>query len=326
MRVEDWSFSRGPRNELLVGGASAVDLARRYGTPLHVTDEGLLRARARSFRAAFGAHYPEVELFYALKCNAVAEIARTVFAEGLGAEVMSGYELWLARRLGVPAHRIVLNGPNKDDRSLRQAATGALGAVVVDSLSELARLEALADERRSEVPVLLRVNPDFVPRGMNAGSATGSRRGSVFGLDLKGGELPHAFQALRGSRWLRYLGLHAHIGSGIQHGEDYERAFRQIAPAFLDADAAGLRTRVFDFGGGFGVATSRELATLEFLAYQGWAACRGPVRRLSGSPRTCASRSRRSSPGSASPCPRSTWSRAERSWVRSRCSSSRSER
>jgi diaminopimelate decarboxylase len=66
------------------------------------------------------------------------------------------------------------------------------------------------------------------------------------------------------------VGLHAHIGSGIRHPEDYARAFERIAPAFLQAQAAGLETRIFDFGGGFGVPTSKEFSTLEFLAYQGW--------------------------------------------------------
>jgi diaminopimelate decarboxylase len=69
------------------------------------------------------------------------------------------------------------------------------------------------------------------------------------------------------------VGLHAHIGSGIRHPEDYSRAFDRITPAFLLAQAAGLETRIFDFGGGFGVPTSKEFSTLEFLAYQGGVGC-----------------------------------------------------
>ncbi|MBI2000821.1 MAG: hypothetical protein HYS69_06530 [candidate division NC10 bacterium] len=270
MRLEDWGFSRGRLNELIVGGASTVDLAARYGTPLHVVDEALLRQRARALREAFEDQYPDVELFYALKCNAVAEVVRSIFDEGLGAEVMSEFELWLARRLRMPASRIVLNGPNKSDRLLRRAITEGIGAVVVDSISELARLDVIANECHAEVQVLLRVNPDFVPRGMNSASATGSRKGSVFGLDLRTGELSRTLGELRRSKILRYAGLHAHIGTGIRHPEDYARAFERIAPAFLQARAAGLETRIFDFGGGFGVATSKEFNTPELLAYQGW--------------------------------------------------------
>ncbi len=270
MQIEDWGFSRGPRNELLIGGTSAVELARCYGTPLHVADEGLLRRNARSLREAFEAHYPRVALFYALKCNSVAGVVHTIFEEGFGAEVMSEYEFWLARRLGMPAHRILLNGPNKNEPLLRQAVRERIAAVVVDSILELQRLDTIATECRAEVQVLLRVNPDFVPRGMNSGSVTGSRKGSVFGLDLRTGELSLALAALRRSRWLRYRGIHAHIGTGIRHPEDYKRAFRRVAPAFLQAREVGLETRVFDFGGGFGVPTTREFSTLEFLTYQGW--------------------------------------------------------
>src|SRR5574342_641159 len=144
MRVEDWGFSQNERNELVIGGVSAVDLAREYGTPLHVADEDLLRLRARSLRQAFEREYPNVKLFYALRCNSVAEVARAVFCEGLGAAVMREFEFWLARRLGIPADGIVLNGPNKGDRLLRQAVKNAIGAVVVDSIPELAQLEAIA--------------------------------------------------------------------------------------------------------------------------------------------------------------------------------------
>ena len=270
MQIEDWGLARGSQNELMIGGLSAVELARRYDTPLHVVDGDLLRLRARALRQAFEDQYPNVNLFYALKCNSVSEVVRTIFDEGLGADVMSEFELWQARRLGIPANRIVLNGPNKSDRLLRQAVTLGIGAVIVDSLAELARLDTVATECRTGVEVLLRVNPDFAPSRMSGVSDEGSRKRSVFGLDLKTGEHLLAFNTLRISRFLRYAGLHAHIGSGIRHPEEYTRAFRRIAPAFLQAREAGLETRIFDFGGGFGVPTSKQFNTLELLAYQGW--------------------------------------------------------
>ncbi len=288
MQVEEWGSSRGPRNELLIGGVSAVELARCYGTPLHVVDGAVLRRNARSLREAFEAQYRKVALFYALKCNSVAGIVRTIFDEGFGAEVMSEYEFWLARRLGTPAHRILLNGPNKSDPLLRQAVSEGIAAVVVDSIPELERLDTIAAECLAEVQVLLRVNPDFVPRGMNSGSATGSRKGSVFGLDLRTGEFSLALEALRRSRLLRYRGIHAHIGTGIRRPGDYARAFKRIAPAFLQARAAGFETSIFDFGGGFGVATAKEFDTLEFLAYQGWGRLpRLEVKDLAFAPSVC---------------------------------------
>jgi len=64
---------------------------------------------------------------------------------------------------------------------------------------------------------------------------------------------------------------------------------RRIAPAFLQARAAGLETLVFDFGGGFGVPTSREFTTWEFLAYQGWGRLpRLAVRAADFAPPLCA--------------------------------------
>ena len=70
--------------------------------------------------------------------------------------------------------------------------------IVVDSLDELARLSRIAASGAEEVAILLRVNPDYVPEGMNQGGAGASRRGSAFGLDLHGGEVQAALGQLRG--------------------------------------------------------------------------------------------------------------------------------
>lgn len=289
MRIEEWGFSRGARNELLIGGVSAVDLARSYGTPLHVVDEALLRQRARILREAFEREYPEVDCFYALKCNSVPGVVAMIFAEGLGAAVMSEFEFWLARRLGMQAHRILLNGPNKSKSLLRQAVTEGIGALVVDSIAELERLERIADECRTEVQVLLRVNPGFTPHGLNSVSAEASRKGSALGLDPAAGETIIALNQIRGSKFLRYAGLHAHIGSGIRHPEDYARAFKRIAPVFLQARAAGLHTRIFDFGGGFGSSTTKELTNFELLRYQAWGRLPGlEIPSLAFAPPICA--------------------------------------
>lgn len=263
MNIERWNFGKGEGGELLLGGMSAVQLTRDFGTPLHVVDETVLKNRAAGLKTSFMREYPDVTMFYAMKANSVAGVARTVFEQGYGAEIMSEFELWLAQKIGTPLDRIVANGPNKGETFLRKLS--GINSIVVDSISELKLLDDTIDAQ-----VLLRVNPDFVPKGMNTSSATGSRKGSVFGIDLHSGELATAFEILKKSKRLRYAGIHAHIGTGIRCAEDYARGFEKLSKAFLQARSAGFETRIFDFGGGFGLENSKEFDTLEFLAYQGW--------------------------------------------------------
>lgn len=266
----DWGLAAGPAGELMIGGLRAVDLAREFGTPLHVLNEAHIQETARHFRETFQAAYPApVSVHFAFKCNAVPAVIQTVQRAGLRAEVMSPFELDLALRLGYVGREIVVNGPAKSPDFLRQCMDGKVRFIIIDSLGELETLRSIAAAAGRPADVLLRINPDFTPRRMNSGSATGSRRGCAFGLDLKAGEPVRALRLVRESRDLRFHGFHFHIGTGIRRPDDYAQALRRLAPLLVETRAAGMSVKVMDVGGGFASRTTRELTGRELLIYQG---------------------------------------------------------
>lgn len=268
LRVEDWGFTTSETGALVIGGAQAADLARQFGTPLHAVDEAGLRQRADRLRSAFEAAYPgPVTAYYALKANNTPGIVRLVLAEGFEPEVGTLYEWQLARRLGVTPERIMVNGPNKRELLACAVSQGA-GLIVVDGLQELDDLTALCHRARCPARILIRINPDCIPRGMNRASATGSRKHSVFGFDLASGEVSLALRGLAHSPWLRFLGFHCHVGTGIRRVQDYERPLTKLVDYMSEAAHRGMPVAVVNVGGGYGVPTSRELDTFEFLRYQ----------------------------------------------------------
>ena len=58
LQPEDWGLRVSQDGELMVGGYSAVALAREYGTPLHVVNEARLRETAEDFRQSVETLYP----------------------------------------------------------------------------------------------------------------------------------------------------------------------------------------------------------------------------------------------------------------------------
>src|SRR4029079_2983956 len=89
---------------LLIGGCDTVDLAHSYGTPLYVLDEATFRASCRAYRAALAHHYSGPSgAHYASKALLNSAVAQIVAEEGLGLDVVSGGELYAARRAGFPA-------------------------------------------------------------------------------------------------------------------------------------------------------------------------------------------------------------------------------
>src|SRR5436305_3459421 len=91
----------GTRGELSIGGCGAIELAREYGTPLYLLDEATFRNNCRAYRAALASNYPGASIaHYASKALLNTALAQLVAEEGLGLDIVSGGELFIALRAG----------------------------------------------------------------------------------------------------------------------------------------------------------------------------------------------------------------------------------
>lgn len=271
-----WGLERR-EGRLFMDGHDLVGLAAEHGTPLHVASARTLRTRCRELVAAFADYPRDVRVHYSYKTNAVAGVLRVLHECGLGAEIVGGYELWLARRLGVPPEAIVLNGPNKTEEELQAAVDAGVGLLVVDGLAELDRLATVAAKRDRAVPIALRVCPEVVPRGMNTSSAAGDS-GSPFGFERRSDELEAAMRRAVASPHLRLRGAMAHIGSGIHDMKAFRATTDRLLAVQGEMHRAGAQADLLDVGGGLGTRLSRELTTLQLLSYLG-------LKRLPPAPR-----------------------------------------
>ncbi|GAA1303507.1 diaminopimelate decarboxylase [Pseudonocardia xinjiangensis] len=248
--------TRGADGAVEVAGIDVRELAETYGTPLFVVDEADFRSRAAEFAAAFGAG----SVHYAAKAFLCTEVARWVAEEGLSLDVASGGELAVALRAGFPAERIAMHGNNKSVAELVAAVESGVGRVVIDSFHEIARLDAIARERDVVVPVMLRVTVG-VEAHTHEFIAT-AHEDQKFGFSIAGGEASAAAEAARrvlGSRGLRLVGLHSHIGSQIFDTEGFRvaahRVVRFLAQLHKEhGDEALESVTTLDLGGGFGIA------------------------------------------------------------------------
>ena len=122
---------------LSVGGVAVSALAEQFGTPLFIYDEDHLRSTCREAVQAFGTD----SVIYATKAFLCTAMARLAHEEGVLLDVATGGELFVALNAGVPAQRCVLHGNNKSLSELTSAVTAGVGCVVVDSLTEIDRLD-----------------------------------------------------------------------------------------------------------------------------------------------------------------------------------------
>lgn len=190
-------------NYLYIGDVAVAELAARFGTPLYIYDAAAIRTQIDNVRRAFAAL--PFQPFYAMKANGNLSILRMIREAGFGCDAVSPGEIYLARAAGFAREQIWFTCSNVSDDDLR-AIPDPYIVINVNSMSEIDRVLGLDLEN----PIALRVNPD-VGAGHHADVITAGD--SVkFGIDLA---------EVRDARMLvedagrKVVGLHAHIGSGI---------------------------------------------------------------------------------------------------------------
>jgi diaminopimelate decarboxylase len=231
--------------------------ARRYGTPLYLTDIVALQAAATGVAAAF----PDPWLrTFSVKANDVPGVVAAVAACGFGANVVSRGEWAVARGAGIPNDRITLEGIGKTDADLRAAVRAAargepLRWLAAESVDELTVLDSMAARsglgrgHRRRLDVLLRLNPAVSPETL-AGLAVG-RGASKFGLTET--ELTAAAERSAASAGIALRGIQVHVGSQLGAVDAWRDALRRALAvlALLRGGMPDLDT--LDVGGGFPV-------------------------------------------------------------------------
>ncbi|MEJ7875647.1 MAG: diaminopimelate decarboxylase [Solirubrobacterales bacterium] len=234
---------------LEIGGCDTVRLAAEFGTPAYVYSEDDVRSRAREYLAAFAARTGDFEVIYASKAAPIVALLRVLSEEGLSVDVASGGELHAALRAGAAPARVYLHGNNKTEADLRKATEAEVGHIVCDSFDEIVRLDALLERPQK---VMIRVTP-----GIKANTHTYIQTGqldSKFGFGLEDGLAAKGIEAIRASRNLRLVGLHAHIGSQIFELEPYVKTIEALARLADDAGLTPDELSLLNVGGGLGIA------------------------------------------------------------------------
>src|SRR6185295_7821298 len=232
-----------------IAGQSAVALAGRYGTPLLAFDRSDLVARLRAVGRAFPKTY------YAVKAFSAHAMLRLAADEGLDLLAASGGEVEACVRAGVATARIALHGRNKSDEELELAIRARVGLVIADGLDELRRLDAFAEAAGIVQPFLLRVNPG-VRVDTHEAIATG-HESTAFGVPATAA--PGTVAAAASLPHLRFLGLHAHIGSQVPTTEPFLRELDVlVALTSRLREDHGIAVEMLDMGGGFATTYTDE--------------------------------------------------------------------
>lgn len=247
---------------LAFSNVDTVELANKYGTPLYLIDENKVRDNCAEYKAAIEKYFGKESLpLYASKALCYKDIYRIISQEGLGADVVSGGELYTALSVGFPSEKIYFHGNNKTEEEIKYALDNNIGGFIVDNFDELYYLNEEAGKREKVQPILLRLSPGIDPHTHRA-VVTGSVD-SKFGVAIETGQALEFVKEAIACKNLVLEGIHCHIGSQIFDKFPFTDAAKIMLDFTLDVkNSLGFTFKKINLGGGIGVRYTADDPTV----------------------------------------------------------------
>ena len=217
------------------------ELVARFGSPLYVYNENILRSCCRDLTGL--SSHPGFRVNYSAKANTNPSLLKIIRSEGCVVDAMSTGELHVNRLAGFTKAELTYVCNNVSAEELKNAAEHC-DMVSVDSLAQLELFGKAVPGGR----VMVRFNP-----GIGAGHSdkvvTGGKK-TKFGVDPD--MLPEV-QAIVAKYGLQFVGVNQHIGSLFMEAGPYLDAVKVLLAMAEKVMALGYPLEVIDFGGGFGM-------------------------------------------------------------------------
>lgn len=240
-------FFKYRAGELYAEAVPVRRLAKKYGTPLFIYSYKTLLRHFRAYADAFN-EYPHIVCF-AVKANSNPAILKLFAQHGGGADIVSGGELFVALRAGIPSKKIVYAGVGKTGDEIKFALKSKILMFNVESDDELREIDRIAKKMKTKAPIALRINPDIDP-GTHPYIATGLRT-HKFGVPIE--DALEYYRLASRLKNIRIVGIHKHIGSQITKVSPFVDALNRVLLLIDKLTVQGMKIQYLDIGGGLGI-------------------------------------------------------------------------
>jgi diaminopimelate decarboxylase len=238
----NYIYSKVSSEKKFFGNTDPVQLTDKYGTPLYVYNEKILRKRCRDMKGLIS--YKNFTVNYSPKANGNLELIKIIRSEGLRADAMSPGEIYVNMLAGFKPEEILYISNNVSEEEFRYAINAGV-KISVDSVSQLELFGKINPGGR----VAFRLNPG-IGAGHHEKVVTGGQK-TKFGIELS--SIPEVKQISEKYN-LKIIGINQHIGSLFMDGDIYMQSagsILSVAKQFNDLE-------FIDLGGGFGIPYMKQ--------------------------------------------------------------------
>ena len=234
-------------NRLFCEEIEIKNLAQQYSTPLYVYSKNSIIENFKATDEAFSSVGHTI--CYAMKANSNIKILKLMASLGSGGDVVSGGELFLAQKAGIPANKIVYASVGKTDEEIKFGIKSGILAFNVESEPELEVVNEIALQMAKKAPVAIRLNPNIDVHG-HPYISTGKSI-NKFGIDIDAAF--DIFKKAHKMDGIKIVGVHCHIGSQILDLEYFVASAKKLFDFVTKLTESGIQIEHIDIGGGLGV-------------------------------------------------------------------------
>ena len=247
--MHDFEYRQGT---LHCGEVSLEEIAEKVGTPFYCYSLPTLRRHINAFEEPLSG--VDHQTCFAMKANANLAILSYMAHRGLGADVVSGGDLYRALKAGIPGGKIVYSGVGKTTAEIDMAIDAGIMMFNIESAQELEVINERAGMLGRKAPVSIRVNPDVDPM-THPYISTGLKE-NKFGIDVEG-SLAQYLKA-KDMENIEIVGIDCHIGSQLTDLSPFIDAVGRLKMLIERLKEHGITLKYLDLGGGLGITYSDE--------------------------------------------------------------------
>jgi len=228
------------------------EIAEKVGTPFYLYSKETI---LRHYKAIDGAFKKIKHITcFAMKANSNLSILSLLAGCGAGADIVSGGELYRARKAGVPANKILFSGVGKSTEEIEYALRSGILMFNIESSEEAEVINDVAGRLRKKAPVSFRINPDVDPK-THPYISTGLKK-NKFGININ--DAVAEYRKAKIMKWLDVVGIHYHIGSQLTSVSPFVDSLKRTKVLLQNLRKEGIDIRYFDMGGGLGITYKDE--------------------------------------------------------------------
>ncbi len=239
-------------NNLYCEDVKVQELAERFGTPLYIYSYHTLIDHFLKLKNAFKSIDPLI--CYSVKANSNLAILKALADKGAGLDIVSGGELYRAKKAGIDPKKIVYASVGKTEEEITQALKAGILFFNVESIPELELINKIACRLAVKTNVAIRINPDVEPKTHHY--ITTGKLTNKFGIDFETARI--IFLTRNDFPHLDICGIHIHIGSQITQSSPYVAALEKVVRFIGQLARKGIDLKYLNIGGGLGIIYDKE--------------------------------------------------------------------